>query len=56
MNEELLIYCPDCRGKISFNYDEMYEDDVIDCDICGAEMVVEQKEPLKIRLVVDEDF
>lgn len=56
MNEEIVIYCPDCRGKISFNRDDIIEDDVIECDICGAEMLIEQEDPLQIRLVDDEDF
>lgn len=56
MSEEIVIYCPDCRGKISFKRGEILEDDIIECDICGAEMIIEEMEPLKIRLVADHDF
>jgi DNA-directed RNA polymerase subunit RPC12/RpoP len=56
MNEEILIYCPECRGKISFDLNDIIEDDIIDCDICGAEMLIEQADPLKIRLVEEADF
>lgn len=53
MDEEVVIYCPDCRGKCCFGKDDwsdIAEEDVIDCDICGMEMRVIQKDPIKIKL------
>ena len=53
MDEEIVIYCPDCRGRCCFSNDDwndINEEDVLECDICGMEMRVVQKSPIKIKL------
>ena len=40
MNELIHIYCPDCRGKFDIDRSDVIEDEIIECDLCGAEVVI----------------
>ena len=55
MSELIHIYCPDCRGKFDIDRSDVIEDEVIECDLCGAEVVIVNEDPIKIRLY-DGDF
>ena len=55
MNTQLvIIYCPDCYGKFEVNIDGIEEDDVLECDLCMAEMEIMQTDPFRVRLFVEE--
>lgn len=48
------IYCPDCRGRFGADFDEIEEGDIIECDLCMAEIEVFQLSPLKLKTFVEE--
>jgi predicted RNA-binding Zn-ribbon protein involved in translation (DUF1610 family) len=57
MDESIIIYCPDCRGKFTVQRSDIIEDDIIECPLCGAELIVECEEPIKLKLMdMDEYF
>jgi Zn ribbon nucleic-acid-binding protein len=49
----ITIYCPDCRGKFDVETDDIIEDDLIECVLCGAEMKVLSEDPIRLKLLVD---
>ncbi len=51
MEKEIIIFCPDCRGKFQVNESDIIEDDILECPLCGAELIVVQEDPIKLRLV-----
>ncbi len=51
MEKQIIIFCPDCRGKFDVNKVDIVEDDMIECPLCGAELVVLQEDPIKLKLV-----
>lgn len=55
MEKQLVIYCADCRGKFEVEIADIIEDDILECSLCGAEMVVVQEDPVKLRLVEPDD-
>lgn len=55
MEKQLVIYCADCRGKFEVEVSDIVEDDILECTLCGAEMVVVQEDPVKMRLVEPDD-
>lgn len=48
------IYCPDCRGTFDIDFDEISEKDVLECDLCMAEIEVLQLEPLRLKVFLEE--
>ena len=57
MVEEFIIYCPDCRGKFEVDAEDFVEEEILECDLCGAEIVVVDVDPIKLRLLEPgEDF
>ncbi len=57
MTNEFIIYCPDCRGKFEVEETDMLEDDILECSLCGAEILVIQNDPIKLKLMEpEEDF
>lgn len=55
--ETVTIYCPDCRGRFEVPADAVCEGELVDCDLCGAEIEVMQEDPIKVRLYCEEyDF
>lgn len=55
MEKQIIIFCPDCRGKFDVNKSDIVEDDMLECPLCGAELVVLQEDPIKLRLVDPEE-
>ena len=51
MEKQIVIFCPDCRGKFDVAKHDIIEDDMLECPLCGAEMVVLQEDPIKLKLV-----
>ena len=51
MEKQIIIFCPDCRGKFHVDKSDIIEDDIIECPLCGAELVVLQEDPIKLKLV-----
>lgn len=51
MEKQIIIFCPDCRGKFDIDRIDIVEDDMLECPLCGAELVVLQEDPIKLRLV-----
>lgn len=55
MNEEIYIFCPDCRGKFEVERSDIVEGEILECSLCGAEIEVTQEDPIKIRLLTEEE-
>ncbi len=51
MNEEIYIFCPDCRGKFEVELADIIEGEVLECPLCGAEIEIVQESPIKIQLL-----
>ena len=56
MDEAIIIYCPDCRGKFTVQRSDIIEDDIIECSLCGAELIVEAEEPIKLKLMSRDEY
>ena len=56
MDEAIIIYCPDCRGKFTIQRSDIIEDDIIECSLCGAELIVQTEEPIKLKLMSRDDY
>ncbi len=55
MKKEIYIFCPDCRGKFEVEREDIVENEVLECSLCGAEIEVVQENPVKIRLLSEEN-
>jgi uncharacterized Zn finger protein len=55
MNEEIYIFCPDCRGKFEVERTDIAEGEILECSLCGAEIEILQENPVKIRLLSEEN-
>ena len=55
-SDEVVIFCADCRGKFSVNGGDIVEEEVIECTLCAAEMVVLSEDPVKIRLYSEDEM
>jgi len=55
MKKEIYIFCPDCRGKFEVEREDIVESEVLECSLCGAEIEVVQENPVKIRLLSEEN-
>jgi len=51
----VVIYCPDCRGKFSVYESDIIEEDILECELCGAEIEVVSADPIKLKLYSEED-
>ncbi len=51
MINEFIVYCPDCRGKFEVDAEDFVEEEILECDLCGAEIVVVGTDPIKLRLL-----
>lgn len=49
------MYCPDCRGRFEVERNDIAEDEVIECALCGAEILIVQEDPIKVKLYTEED-
>lgn len=49
------MYCPDCRGGFEIESADIIEEDIIECTLCGAEILIVQADPVKLRLYCEED-
>lgn len=49
------IFCPDCRGRFGVDFDDVGEGDILECDLCMAEIEVSQLSPLKLKIFVEEE-
>jgi len=57
MEKILVIFCPDCRGKFEIKSSEIAEEEILECELCGAEIRVESVDPIKLKLFrSDDDF
>jgi uncharacterized protein YbaR (Trm112 family) len=57
MINEFIIYCPDCRGKFEVAAEDFMEEEILECDLCGAEIMVVETDPIKLKLLEPgEDF
>ena len=57
MDEALIIFCPDCRGKFTIEQSDIIEDDIIECHLCGAELIVTNEDPIMLKpMSMDEYF
>jgi lysine biosynthesis protein LysW len=52
MSNSNIIQCPDCKTEINLEGADI--SDIIDCDVCGAEMEIIQMGPAKIKLIEEE--
>lgn len=51
---EVEVYCPDCRGRFEVDIDDIREEEILECSLCGCELEVLQENPLKLRIVSDD--
>lgn len=51
----IIIFCPDCRGRFDAPRDDFREEEVLECDLCGAEILVVDEEPPRVKLFSEED-
>lgn len=57
MINEFIVYCPDCRGKFEVAAEDFTEEEILECDLCGAEIMVVETDPIKLKLMQPgEDF
>jgi len=54
MSRLVTIYCPDCRGKFNTDILDVEERDILECELCVAEIEIMQLDPLKVRLFLEE--
>ena len=54
-DEEVHIFCPDCRGRFTVGLDEIIEGDLVECTLCAAEIQVLEENPIKLRLYNEEN-
>ena len=52
--QDVTIYCPDCRGKLSLDVADIDEGEVFECELCMAEVEIIQMTPLKYQLFSEE--
>ena len=52
---EIIVYCPECRGRFEICESDIVEGEVLECDLCGTEIEVVQESPVKMRLFSSED-
>lgn len=56
MHEEVEVFCEDCRGRFEVELDDLREGEIIECTLCGAELEIVQEEPLKMKIVMDDEY
>jgi len=49
------LYCPDCRGRFEVESTDIMEGEVLECSLCGAEILVKQTNPIRIKLYQEAD-
>lgn len=49
------IFCPDCRGRFEIDQNDIIEDEVLECSLCGAEILVVREDPIRIKLFSEDD-
>jgi len=49
------LYCPDCRGRFEVESVDIEEGEVLECSLCGAEILVKQENPIRIKLYQEAD-
>jgi hypothetical protein len=55
--EEITLYCPDCRGRFDIPADEFVEEEIVECRLCAAEIYIISTKPVKTRVFQgDDDF
>lgn len=55
MNDEVSIYCPDCRGLFHILVEDIIEGDLLECGLCAAEIEVLSEDPIQLRLYSEEN-
>ncbi len=51
----IVIYCPDCLGKFEVNKSDILEGEILECELCGAEIEVMSDNPIQLRLFSDDN-
>ena len=51
MINKFIIYCPDCRGKFEVEESDLAEEEILECSLCGAEIMVVETNPIKLKLI-----
>jgi len=49
------LFCPDCRGRFDAEGADIVEDEVLECTLCGAEIVILREDPIRIKLFTEDD-
>ncbi len=50
-----VIFCPDCRGQFEVPIEDFCEDEVLECDLCSAEVIVTSEKPPRVKLFTEAD-
>lgn len=48
--DEIVVFCPDCRGKFEIDPASLEEGEVFSCPLCMADLQVTSLNPFKVRL------
>lgn len=52
---QVSLFCPDCRGRFELESSDIIEDEVLECTLCGAEILILQADPIRIKLFSEDD-
>lgn len=52
---QVSLFCPDCRGRFELEGTDIIEDEVLECALCGAEILILQADPIRIKLFSEDD-
>ncbi len=50
-----IIFCPDCRGKFEVPPEDFREEEILECDLCSAEILVTCESPRRVKLFSEDD-
>jgi len=51
----IVIFCPDCCGKFEVENADIVEGEILECELCAAEILVEQQDPVRLKLYSEDD-
>lgn len=51
----LAIYCPDCRGRFEVKSEDFQEEEILECPLCAAEVLVTSENPPRVKLFSEDD-
>jgi hypothetical protein len=53
--EDVTVNCLDCLGEFKVAQDEFVEEEIIECTLCAAELVVVSEETGQVKMFCEDD-